>query len=649
VPVPGAYREAQAAARVRLLAVEARSADLILRALRSFAVDLVRGMTGLSASETTASLRVVNRAASRLQAQVALATRQGRDVAFQDILGVWQEASLEVAAARHIPTNLLGGVRNPPLTMLGAYESVGGPTHWRTLVKVDAMDAAAEAGAVVREALVTGMGPDELAKRLRRYVVGSEPFQEAFRDTGVDLRRVPPQYRDAARRMKQNAERIAFSELGNARHEAEVGMFQADPLVGFVRWTLSPNRGTLTRPDECDYLAVTDWYGLGPGVYPVRRVPVKPHPWDRCELLPIERPVAQAQEPKVDTGPNPAMVHGNAAAFRLPRDTDATRARAWAQAQRSVLVGDRVGTGALRQAQQAATLARGAGVRSRPVRSSDDLVAQMQTVAARREDLAAKATARWSDLFNRQSDLLGRRATSLVNGDQAEFARLTHEVTAVDVRIGIQGDRARVLRQGALDAQRRVFYQPEGTRGDPLPIKYPAGARQDAVRKAWDTGFEWLGRSLNPRWRGALEEVAVVRGTARRATYDHRTGARSAVNLSSLSGPGVAVHEVGHAVEANNLAVNRAALAFRDRRAPGETPTRLGRGYRRDEVAVRDRFKDPYSGKVYRNGYRNGTTPTEIISMGLEYLYGNPMQFWRDDPDYFRFIVDLVIEGVGGG
>ena len=351
MPVPGAYREAQVAARVRLLAIEAREADLILRALRAFVADLmVAARAGNLSAEVSA--RVVQGTANRLAARITAATAQGRSVAFADLLTIWQEASLAVAAARHVPTNLMGGVRNPPLTMLGAYESVGGPTAWRTLVRGYAGDAAAEAGAVVREALVTGMGPDELARRLRRYVVGSEPFDAAFGDTGVDLRRVPARFRDSARAMRHNAERIAFSELGNARHEAEVGMFQADPLVAAVRWTLSPNRGTLTQPDECDYLAITDWYSLGPGVYPVHRVPPKPHPWDRCETLPVERSVARAEDSKPDPGARRSLLGAQDPPEGLigsQRATQAALARSWDQARLTVRAGERMGRAAARK------------------------------------------------------------------------------------------------------------------------------------------------------------------------------------------------------------------------------------------------------------------------------------------------------------
>jgi hypothetical protein len=49
-------------------------------------------------------------------------------------------------------------------------------------------------------------------------------------------------------------------------------------------------------------LAENDFYGLGPGVYPVHAVPLPPHPFDRCERVPITRPLERANDPKPAPG-----------------------------------------------------------------------------------------------------------------------------------------------------------------------------------------------------------------------------------------------------------------------------------------------------------------------------------------------------------
>ena len=105
------------------------------------------------------------------------------------------------------------------------------------------------------------------------------------------------------------------------------------------------------------------------------------------------------------------------------------------------------------------------------------------------------------------------------------------------------------------------------------------------------------------------------------------------------------VHELGHWLEHTNPEMHDKILEFYDRRTEGEKLQWLGKGYRRDEKTRRDRFIDPYMGKEYmRQGVRDAT---EILSMGIEYMYADPVTLAVKDPDYFDFIFNLV-RGING-
>lgn len=182
-----------------------------------------------------------------------------------------------------------------------------GPQTWKTVLRQHVLRAAREVGTIYSDLLQRGMDPDLLARRLRRYVIGAETFQRAFPADGdivIDLRSIAKESQGAANQMVFNATRIAFTEFHNARARAEVDVFHRDPLVHAVKWTLSPNRGTLKSPDECDLLAYGDYYGLGPGIFPVSRVPGIPHPFDRCELFPVRRPWSERDLAK----PTPSLI-----------------------------------------------------------------------------------------------------------------------------------------------------------------------------------------------------------------------------------------------------------------------------------------------------------------------------------------------------
>lgn len=231
---------------------------------------------------------------NRIAVEMANAVVLGKRTARIQTMGIWEEA-LELIAPQL-------GARTAPLTMIGAYANIGGGRNWRTLLNRDYQQYADVVDRVFLEGFVGGRGPDEIERRIRRWVQGADELEDLFEGDRIDLRRLTKEQRRRARQMLNNSRRIAFSEVHNARAEAEVQHFMTDPLIRAVRWRLSPDRGT-GGPDECDVLATADLYGLGPGVYPLNAVPTTPHPYDRCEREPVTRSTKRAGEPKPDPSP----------------------------------------------------------------------------------------------------------------------------------------------------------------------------------------------------------------------------------------------------------------------------------------------------------------------------------------------------------
>jgi len=100
-------------------------------------------------------------------------------------------------------------------------------------------------------------------------------------------------------------------------------------------------------------------------------------------------------------------------------------------------------------------------------------------------------------------------------------------------------------------------------------------------------------------------------------------------------------HEVAHHIEMNRGDVKRAAIAFRESMAhqPREV-FKLKDGNQAlgdDEIAVRGNFADPYTGKLYPDDIA-----TEVVSTGVESYLMNPVGFFRDRPEHFNFIFDVM-------
>ncbi|HRN54606.1 MAG TPA: hypothetical protein PK788_14015, partial [Gemmatimonadaceae bacterium] len=209
----------------------------------------------------------------------------------------------------------------PDFVSAGQFARLGG-AHWRTLLDGHASKARGEVERIILEGLARGASADSIAPRIRRYIEGADEFTVAFaklKGKGVDpfdlpLRSIPKELRGEAKRIRYNAERLAASEVNNARAEAELAMFYADPYIVAVQWATAPNRGKMKPPDICDAYAASDPFGLGRGIWPLHAVPAPPHPWDRCERIPIQDTRRDPSQPK----PRPKAINP-ARSFALPK------------------------------------------------------------------------------------------------------------------------------------------------------------------------------------------------------------------------------------------------------------------------------------------------------------------------------------------
>lgn len=141
-------------------------------------------------------------------------------------------------------------------------------------------------------------------------------------------------------------------------------------------------------------------------------------------------------------------------------------------------------------------------------------------------------------------------------------------------------------------------------------------------------------------------DVLVKRARDQFGTVVDRAFAQAAdnsINLSSNEEGHVIAHELGHLLEFNTADLRSAAFRFLERRTAGEETvplSKFGTGYASHEVTKPDKFTSPYTGKQYFVG--DHRYASEVVSMGVEYMYRNPAKFAREDPDYFAFIYNAL-------
>ena len=150
----------------------------------------------------------------------------------------------------------------------------------------------------------------------------------------------------------------------------------------------------------------------------------------------------------------------------------------------------------------------------------------------------------------------------------------------------------------------------------------------------------------------------------------------SKVDLEGAAKPGTTVHELSHLLE-KDKDLFKAAVEFLEKRTAGNATQPLSvltknSSYRADEVARLGGFRNPYTGKLYVSRKRplygsydqtgdyllpsqrkhnlsglaadERVYATEIVSMGMEEMWKNPIRFAKEDPGFFDFIMTHVVK-----
>ena len=125
---------------------------------------------------------------------------------------------------------------------------------------------------------------------------------------------------------------------------------------------------------------------------------------------------------------------------------------------------------------------------------------------------------------------------------------------------------------------------------------------------------------------------------------------KSGVHMERGDGVHTHIHEIGHQVEREMKGVKDKAIEFRNMRIAeaGTKPVKMSElcphcNYADHEIGNPDGWGKTfgenhaaYIGKDY------GDHATEVISMGVEMLYKDPVKFAQNDPEYFKFIVGVL-------
>lgn len=187
------------------------------------------------------------------------------------------------------------------------------------------------------------------------------------------------------------------------------------------------------------------------------------------------------------------------------------------------------------------------------------------------------------------------------------------------------------------EAKEAIFSLLPETGNGPLRLDFQSRVFTGVRRDDAEAAAAWLGRFLS-----GSDEVADITVKAAKSGRAFHTPYTNTISLDKTSGIGTALHEMMHMIEQNNVGISRLALGFLERRTKGEASRWLGRGYGRSEVTKADKFFNKYVGKQYPSTV-GGRSPTEVLSMGVEYFWKDPFFLLKTDEEHFLLVLRLLL------
>lgn len=159
--------------------------------------------------------------------------------------------------------------------------------------------------------------------------------------------------------------------------------------------------------------------------------------------------------------------------------------------------------------------------------------------------------------------------------------------------------------------------------------------------KEWENGLNEFNKLIGvPTLNADTIQISGLKSKNANESRSFFIAKESRIVLSDKADTSIIIHEIGHYLESKDSSLFGKVKDFYNKRTANDKIEKLkditSHPYGNNEITKKDKWIDPYMGKIYSDG------GTEILSMGLEYYYHNPIKFAKKDPEYFEFIYNAV-------
>ncbi len=228
------------------------------------------------------------------------------------------------------------------------------------------------------------------------------------------------------------------------------------------------------------------------------------------------------------------------------------------------------------------------------------------------------------------------RLNKIPNLDNAIYQANIDQERIIEAKMAKLRSKERKLEREAVSESRNMIKLPQELRAsNPYIGKIPAEAAVE-VEESLDFLTSVLHKKVNPRVKTSL----IPKNKQQRAHYSFD---KETIYLAKNESVSTIIHEVIHDLENRYPRVLEKTEAFLKKRAGNQKPQKLSKltgdkRYKANEIAYEDKFKklggSHYEGKIYKGA-------TELLSMGAERLYHDPLRFAREDPEFFDFVMEI--------